>query len=155
MIESRRLKILMNFHCSLSRVLPLLVASSLCTVPAVAQEDVRGRALRLIAVGQGPPWEEKIVDEVRVEQDPPAGSEPPVKIQLLNKEGMEIGNAVTLNLDQISQVLPVGPGLVPLHETGKGGLNPVAWHTVKFPANAAAGLAILWHDPKVGKWSKA
>jgi hypothetical protein len=155
MIESRRLKILMNFHSSLSRVLPLLVASSLCTVPAVAQENERGRALRLIAVGQGPPWEEKIVGGVRVQQDPPAGSEPPVKVQLTNKEGTEIGDAVTINLDQISQVLPVGPGPVPLHETGTGGLNPVAWHTVRFPASAAAGLAILWRDPAVGKWTKA
>jgi hypothetical protein len=155
MVESRRLKILMNFYCSLSRVLPLLVASSLCTVPAAAQEGERGRALRLIAVGQGPPWEEKILNGVRVQQDPPAGSEPPVKVQLTNKEGTEVGDAVTINLDQISQVLPVGPGSVPLHETGKGGLNPVAWHTLKFPTNAAAGLAILWRDPAVGKWTKA
>lgn len=156
MIQSRRLN-LMKPHSSISQILSLLVISSLWSGTALAQDESqkRTRALRILAVGEAPPWEEKIQNGRRVEQDPPAGSIPPRQVQLTNREGVEEGSPAPLRLNQISGVIAVRPGPVPLHETGQGGLDPQVWHTLKFPTSAAAALGIIWRDPTTRKWSKA
>ena len=132
------------------------MAACLIASPALlAQDDdeKRNRALRILAVGQEPPWREVIQGGRRVQVPPPLGSLPPGRLQLSNAEGVELGEAVGLKLNQFSNIMPVSPGTHPLHAVGEGGLDPAPWHKFKFPS-VAAGLAILWRDPKEGKWTK-
>lgn len=115
-------------------------------------ERKRDRALRVLAVGQEPPWREVIQGGRRVQVTPPLGSLPPGRLQLSNARGAELGEAIGLRLNQISSVISVNSGTHPLHAVGAGGLDPKPWHKLKFP-NMAAGLAILWRDPAKGKWT--
>lgn len=126
----------------------------LAAVPAVAQDGDKkpDRLLRILAVGESPPYAEKIIDGKRVEQEPPKGSIPPRRVVLLGKEGQERGEPVRVQLGRLSAPIPVGPGSVPLHESGAEGVDPKPWHQVKVP-RATHALALLWRDPS-DPWSK-
>lgn len=152
----------MKYHSTLSRAVPLAFVLSSFSGFAIAQdkEEERNRALRIIAVGEAPPWDEKTVDgpngRVRVQQEPPAGSVPPYYLQIANKEGVGEGDPVRIVLDRITDVIPVGSVAVPLHKSeADGGAESTPWHTIKYPRTARAALGILWRDPRVGKWDKA
>ena len=115
-------------------------------------EKKRDRALRILAVGQEPPWREVIQGGRRVQVAPPVGSVPPGMLQLSNDEGIELGEGVGLRMNQISSVMAVSPGAIPLHAIRDSGFDPKAWCNLRFP-NVAAGLAILWRDPAKGSWT--
>ena len=144
----------MNPHRSVIGYLAAVVLASVLVGPGLLAQDEkkRDRALRILAVGQEPPWREVIQGGRRVQVTPPAGSLPPGRLQLSNAEGVELGEAIGVKLNQISSVMAVTPGTLPLHASGEGGLDSKAWYNLKFPS-VAAGLAILWRDPAKGKWS--
>ncbi len=146
----------MKGHPSLHRPVGLLVLLSLCAGPVVAQDDDEKptRMLRILAVGETPPFIQKIINGVRVEQEAPAGSIPPRRVVQLNSEGEEKGNAVRLQLDNVSAAIPAGAGTVSLHSAEDGAPNSQAWHGVKMPKSTHA-LALLWRDPREKKWTKA
>ena len=128
-------------------------ASFFCGQDLFAQDEKkRDRALRILAVGQAPPWREVIQGGRRVQVAPPLGSLPPGRLQLSSDDGVELGEAIAVKLNQISSVMAVTPGAVPLRGVGEGGLDSKAWCNLKFP-NVSAGLAILWRDPAKGKWT--
>ncbi len=131
------------------------MAASLLTSSILSAQDddeKRNRALRILAVGQEPPWREVIQGGRRMQIPPPVGSLPPGRLQLSNAEGIELGQAVGIKLNQFSNILPVSPGTHPLHAVGEGGFDPKSWYSLKFPS-VPAGLAVLWRDPKEGKWT--
>ena len=144
----------MNAHRSVPGFLVAASVLSLFASPVLLAQDEkkRDRALRILAVGQEPPWREVIQGGRRVQVTPPEGSLPPGRLQLSNAEGIELGEAVGVKLNQISSVMSVSPGTHPLHGSGEGGLDPKPWYSLKFPS-MAAGLAILWRDPSKGKWT--
>jgi len=141
-----------------NRSVPFMLAAAMSVLFSCGQdlfaqdEKKRDRALRILAVGQEPPWREVIQGGRRIQVAPPQGSLPPIQLQLSNDEGVELGEAVEVKLNQISRVMAVTPGAVPLRAVGDGGLDAKAWSTLKFP-NVSAGLAILWRDPAKGKWT--
>ncbi len=145
---------IMNTHRSVPGFLAAAVAISFFGSPILQaqNERKRDRALRILAVGQEPPWREVIQGGRRVQVAPPLGALPPGRLQLSNAQGIELGEALAVKLNQISSVMSVNPGNHPLHAVGNVGLEPKPWYNLKFP-NMAAGLAILWRDPAKGKWT--
>ena len=145
----------MTYHRFVPGFAAAVAAASLFASPALLAQDEdekRNRALRILAVGQEPPWREVIQGGRRVQVPPPVGSLPPGRLQLSNAEGVELGEAVGVKLNQFSNIMPVSPGTHPLHAVGDGGFDPKPWYKFKFPS-VTAGLAILWRDPKEGKWT--
>lgn len=145
---------LMKIHRSVPFMLATAMSATFfCGQDLFAQgEKKRDRALRILSVGQEPPWREVIQGGRRVQVAPPEGSMPPGRLQLSNEEGAELGESIALRMNQISSVIPVSPGGLPLHAVGDGGFDPKAWCTLNFPS-VPAGLAILWRDPAKGKWT--
>nr|NIP94373.1 hypothetical protein [Akkermansiaceae bacterium] len=147
----------MKARVSLYRPVGLLTVLLAGAVPSAAQDDEKkpDRLLRLLPVGEAPPYVEKIINGVRVEQEAPEGAIPPRQVVMLSaQDGQERGNPVRLRLDQLSAPLAVGPGIIPLHETGASGVNSNPWHKVK-ASRATHSLAFLWRDPQEKKWTKA
>ena len=137
----------------------LLIGYPICSAQEAKSPP---RTLRLLAVGEAPPFRQEIRNGVRYELPPPKGAIPPVRLEVsvFNKEGdkeksqYEVDNAenpgLRLKLNNVSSRLLV-PGSelqVRLLEDG------TTWHTVKLPEGGDY-LLVLWRDPEVKKWSKA
>lgn len=135
-------------------ILTAVVISSFFGSPsAVAQDEKRNKALRILAVGQDPPFRQKVENGRRIQLPPIPGSVPPYQLQLSNDEGAQVGTAVNIRLNVISPVVGVASGKVPLHSVENTGISARPWHTLQFPSGSAA-LAILWRG-KNGKWDTA
>lgn len=143
-----------------------LVISLLCLWSALsvsAQEEAPPpRTLRLLAVGDSPPFRQEIRDGVRHELPPPEGSVPPnrVVISVLDTEGAEksgeyeVNNpeepGLRLRLNGVSNRMTVpGSELAVRMQVGES-----TWHSFKLPEGGDY-LAIIWRDPEVKNWSKA
>ena len=135
-------------------ILTAVMISSFFASPSIVAQEKRNKALRILAVGQPPPFRQKIENGRRIELPPPPGSVPPHQMQLSNAEGAEVGSAVNIRLNVISKVVGVAGGTIPLHSVGDSGFSPEVWHKLKYPGRSAAALAILWRGPK-GKWDTA
>lgn len=137
-------------------LLSLFLGTSLLTASIACPASAQGEklALRILPVGDPPPFEQKFEGKVRVQKPLPLGALPPQQIAITNKDGGQVGAPLNLGLGQISRILPVTSGKVPLHELNKGAIEPRAFHTLKMP-RAQAGLAIIWRDPKRKKWPHA
>jgi hypothetical protein len=134
---------------------PLLLCAALVPMLSDGQGDEQARtsALRFLAVGDEPPWNEIEREGIRIEQTPLPGSIPPRELQLATETGAELGSPVRIRLNQVSSVLPVKPGRVDLHEVTEIGLSPDPWHRLRFPRKSAV-LGLLWRDPVKKKWTK-
>ncbi len=136
----------------------LLSLSPFCCGLSVAQNDANkkpNRVLRILPLGETPPFVFKQEGGARVEADAPAGSIPPRQIVQVTKNGEERGNPLPLRLGQISAPTPATGGTVSLHAVGSSGPEPKAWHALRMPGNATHALALLWRDPDEKKWTKA
>lgn len=137
-------------------LLLVLFAAPLGAQEGEARQQRRAdRLLRILPLGEAPPFKFDFVNGKRVEREPPAGSIPPRQVQVVGAEGRAEGEAIRLSLDRLSGSVPVRPGRVPIHEAGKGGLDPNPWHVLTMPDTTTHGLALLWRDPDEQKWSKA
>ena len=125
-------------------------------VAGQAEED-KGpdRLLRILPVGEAPPFVQKIEGGVRKEQEAPEGSIPPREVVQLTQDGEQEGEPLRLTLDRVSASMPARAGTLPLYASGSGGLDPKPWHKLTVPAKSTHSLALLWRDPKEKKWSKA
>lgn len=112
------------------------------------------RLVRFLPVGNPPPFIQKIIKGVRVQQPPPAGAVPPLNVVQMNPKGQPEGNAVQLKLEKVSASIPARVGAFALHEDGPNGPEQKAWHKVKIPKSTHS-LALLWRDPVEKKWTKA
>ncbi|MCF7734613.1 MAG: hypothetical protein K9N23_23220 [Akkermansiaceae bacterium] len=117
-----------------------------------AKPAVSHRFLRLLPVGEPPPYEEEVRDGIRYEVEPAPNSIPPRQIVL--GEG-ETAITLRLNLSRVTEPvkLPVGTAPVVLRVVGTSpDVLPVPWFTLR-PPETGNVLALLWRDP--GKpWSK-
>lgn len=125
---------------------------------AIAQEGAVGekdeekvvppRRLRVLTIGDAPPFRQEIREGVRHEMEAPPGSLPPYEV-VVAAEGVE-PIELDLNLKEPSRAV-VLPGVAVKARFQSGG---ALWHQVTVPEGQDY-LAILWRDPKVGLWDKA
>jgi len=142
-----------------SKVLVPLVASLLLGGVGLAQTGGEGKGkprgwLRILPVGEAPPFRQEIGDGVRSEMAPPPGSIPPRLVEIAGL-GEGESESLRLSLGAPSEPVVVVAGTLPLREIdGGGAVQPEAWHQLKIPRQAAV-LAVLWRDPEEKKWTKA
>lgn len=120
-------------------------------------EKVPKRSVRLLAVGNAPPFRQEIRDGIRYELPPPPGSLPPRKLKLVRQskdgeteeEPTELGE-MRLQLGRLTSPMKLreGAGRLELRDD-KGEL----WAQLACPETGNF-LVLLWTDPKVGNWSK-
>lgn len=138
-----------------TRLLGGLMAGIMLVSPVAAQDKSAkpDRLLRILPVGEMPPYREKIVNGVRQEQPPPPGSVPPRKV-ISMVGGKPNGNPISLYLDRLSASVPVRAGAMLLHESAGVAPNPKAWAKVSVPSRTTHALTIFWSD-RQEKWKKA
>lgn len=106
------------------------------------------RKLRLMAVGDPPPFQQEYRNGVRHEKEAPPGSIPPRQVELSASAGSK--EAVKLALGQTTAPIDV-PGeatQVNLQSAGQ------VWHAVNLPEGGDY-LVILLRDPASKTWNKA
>jgi len=107
--------------------------------------------LRILPVGDSPPFVQEIIDGVRVEMPPPEGSVPPR--QILVPAGGDKVETRRLQLGRTTEPVVSTAGVHVLRElTEAGGEKP--WMTVNMPEHPAA-LAIFFRDPRQNSWDAA
>lgn len=124
---------------------------------ALAQDEEQGkpdRMLRLLPLGDPPPWEEVNDGVRRTQKDPPPGSVPPQELVQMDAQGTEKGDPVRLRLGQLSDGLPVGAS-VSLYDVEEVGAGAQPWLKLAMPRGKSHGLAVIWRDLKEKKWTKA
>lgn len=131
--------------------LPHLILATLCGLfsPLLAQEkELPPRTLRLLAVGDAPPFRQEIRDGIRYELEPPKGSVPPNQIEL--RVGEEKGEVMRLVLKRATSLLELpGAELAVRIYTGED-----LWHTINLPEGGDY-LAVLVRDPEKQSWVSA
>lgn len=119
------------------------------TKPAAASQ----RMLRLLPLGEAPPFEQEVKDGIRYELEPETGSIPPR--QVLAGAG-ETAPVVRLNMNRISEAVRLPAGVAPVvlrAVAGTPDTAPTPWLTLR-PPETGDVLALLWRDPKK-PWSQA
>ncbi|MDQ8189177.1 hypothetical protein [Roseibacillus persicicus] len=126
------------------------------------EKEVPARTLRILAVGDSPPFRQEIRNGIRYELPPPEGSVPPIRVQaaILDAEGAEqkseyeIDNpkepGLRLRLNNVTSRLTV-PGAalsVTLLDDG------TSWHQFQLPEGGDY-LLVLFRDPQLKSWGKA
>lgn len=110
------------------------------------------RFLRLLPLGDPPPFRQEIRDGIRYEIEPEPGTIPPRQVML--GEG-EAAVTLRLNLGRATDRIKVPGGLAPLGLRVPGSTPdavPVPWLAVR-PPETGDFLALIWRDP--GKpWSQ-
>lgn len=139
----------------------LLLFLFLTAFPLVAEEPapaggangdkLPARSVRILPVGEMPPFRQEIRDGVRYELEPPPGSIPPREIFLRFGEGDD-GSPVTLQLGRISAAAPL-PGGAGSLTLGRIGLAS-PWLSLQRPEEGDV-LVILWRDPASKTWDRA
>jgi hypothetical protein len=135
-------------------LLLLSITSGLAQEPLpVAKPTSNTRTLRLLPLGEPPPFRQEVRDGIRYELEPKAGSIPPREILL--GEG-EAAPTIRLNLGRPTEPIRVPVGTAPIMLRIKGAatdgpLKP--WLTIR-PPETGNLLALAWRDP--GKlWTEA
>ena len=115
-------------------------------------EKVPKRSVRLLAVGNAPPYRQEVRDGIRYELPPPPGSVPPRELTLVrqNEEEVQELGEFRVQLGRISGALEIREGAGTLQLRGEGG---VPWASVSCPESGDF-MVLLWRDPAVGSWSK-
>jgi hypothetical protein len=115
-------------------------------VPPAAKPATAGqRALRLLPLGEPPPFEQEVRDGIRYELEPKAGSIPPREVMV--GEG-ETARAIRLNLNRASETVPLPPGTAPLvlrKPASAAEPQPKPWLTLR-PPETGDLLALVWRD---------
>ena len=109
------------------------------------------RALRLLPLGETPPFRQDVRDGVRYELEPAPGSIPPRQIRF--GEG-DTARLIRLNLGRASESIkiPAGTAAVLFHEsTAPADPTTPPWLTLH-PPEAGDVLAVIWRDPGT-RWS--
>jgi len=110
------------------------------------------RSLRLLPLGEQPPFQQEVRNGIRYELEPAAGSVPPRQVVL--GEG-ETARACRLHLTGATGAgrLPGGTRPVVLREMGTTPeAQPTPWLTLR-PPETGNLLALIWRDPKK-PWAK-
>lgn len=128
------------------RATSCIVSLVLASIAAAQDEPApQARSVRVLALGDPPPFRQEIIDGVRVEAEPPPGSVPPPELTMVapatKPEDSETIGTVTLRLGRFSEPLPVDPGPGPLVLRGIAADATTDW--LKFSAPAAGPFSLL------------
>ncbi|YCM43609.1 hypothetical protein V2O64_20075 [Verrucomicrobiaceae bacterium 227] len=130
----------------------VLLLSVLLSSLVLGQNQPVPKLLRLIPLGQNPVWKEKLKDNVRVGDAPPAGSLPPTEVTLPSgkKDGVQ---TAPLQLGVMSKTLRLDARIPSLqfHEGKLAAGEP--W--LKAPVHKSTrSLGVLFRDPTEMTWEK-
>lgn len=108
------------------------------------------RTMRILPLGDIPPYRQEIRDGVAYELEPPAGSIPPREVVFgANRNGAEES---PLSLGRVSAPVKIAQGAGPLSLRRKGeGEKSVPWLNVEKPEKGDF-LVLLWRDPEKKSW---
>ena len=143
---------------------PLLILV-LLAIPVFAQEGPKGestktespekkrppRNLRILPVGESPPYRQEIRDGVRYELPPPPGSVPPMEVSFVASETEKTG--CILRMGMVSEAIPVqeGPAPVVLRNGPTTAEDAPPWITLNLPETGNA-LIVVWRSDQ--GWAK-
>jgi len=109
------------------------------------------RSLRLLPLGEPPPFRQNVIDGVRYEQEPEPGSVPPRQIRFGEAEKAIL---IRLNLGRATEPIkiPGGTAAVGFREaTASNDPAVKPWLTLT-PPESGDVLAVIWRDPGT-RWS--
>ena len=137
--------------------LPLLLLLTLAgglgqTPPPPSQPAAATRTLRLLPLGEPPPFRQEVRDGVRYELEQDANSIPPRQVVLT---GDKAATPIPLNLRRATAPLAVPTGTAPVVlalPAAGAQAAPVPWLSVKLPETGDM-LALVWRDP-AKPWSQ-
>jgi hypothetical protein len=133
------------------RILCFAILLAVTSLAAAAKEDP-ARQVRFLALGELPPFQQEIRDNVRYELEPPAGSIPPREVML--GFGGDQSEPTPLRLGQISAPLKVPAGAGPLVLGMRGDAKDTEpWLRLTRPESGDF-LVLLWRDARQGSWQK-
>ncbi len=119
---------------------------------SAAPKNAAARQVRFLALGELPPFQQEIRDNVRYELEPPAGSIPPREIVL--GFGGKTSEPTPLRLGRISAPLKAPAGSGPLVLVRRDAAeNAEPWLSLTRPETGDF-LVLLWRDAKQGTWEK-
>lgn len=119
---------------------------------SAAPKSVSARQVRFLALGELPPFQQEIRDNVRYELEPPAGSIPPREVVL--GFGGKASEPTPLRLGQISAPLKAPAGSGPLVLGRRDAAEDAEpWLSLTRPETGDF-LVLLWRDAKQGTWEK-
>lgn len=139
----------------------LLVALGV-SIGSAQDEPLPPRTVRILPLGDPPPFRQEIRNGIRYELPPPPGSVPPLRVEFTaaNSEGAaqkveyEIDNAeepgLRLRLNDIStRVTLPGEAMTVVLE-----VEEANWHRFQLPEGGDF-LLVMWRDPEEKTWDKA
>lgn len=135
----------MTRHCPLLLLL-LTLTSGLAQEPAADKPKPTTRSLRLLPLGEPPPFLQEVRDGVRYELEPEAGSIPPREVLLGDGENAA---KIRLNLGRATgaEKLPLGTAPAMLRiPAATTEAPPTPWLTIR-PPETGDVLALIWRDP--------
>jgi hypothetical protein len=135
-------------------IFTLLVVMGTTGLLAQETEELPPRHLRLIAVGETPPFRQEIRDGVRYELDAPAGSLPPGEITFSyeGQESPEEEGPAPLRLELGGPTS--GIELPGAEITLEFLVDGERWHRLRLPEGGDY-LAVLWRSSRTGDWTAA
>jgi hypothetical protein len=125
--------------------LMLLGVSPLPAQEKEAADPARAkRTLRILTLGDAPPFRQEVRDGVRYELEPPAGSVPPRQVAF----GEAASESIRLNLGRVSEPVPIPAGALPftLRLQTDPAEEPKPWLRVSLPELGNV-IALVWRDP--------
>lgn len=139
----------------------ILVSAAAPENPPAKESKTPARQVRMLPVGDSPPFMQEIRDGVSHEIDPPAEEIPPralvsrLEPKADQNEKPQSPVTVPLNLNRISPVIkaPDGPGILQFDRAGEKPA-PAPWLRVARPESGDF-MILLWRDPKEKNWNAA
>lgn len=125
-----------------------MIGSGTAQEPAgepVEKPAAGSRSLRLLPLGEPPPYQEEVRDGVRFELEPEPGSVPPRQVVYGEAEKTV---TLRLNLGRVTESLRIGEGTGAAVFRALAGAEepPVPWLALQPPATGDL-LALVWRDP--------
>lgn len=115
------------------------------------------RQMRVLTVGEAPPFRQEIRDGVRIQLPAPPGSLPPVELDVMiaseKVREKELGG-LRLRIGSISAPVTVPGGEVPLVlRLPKAGKDNQPWHRFQCPESGDF-IIVMWRDRRINSWDK-
>ena len=138
----------MVFLGMLRHSLVLALAASVLSAQEVPAPPAGGtrrppRHLRVLAVGESPPYRQEVRDGVRYEMPPPPGSVPPREVSYLRADGQAVGSVLRLGMVGEPIAVPEGPAPLALRDGPASALDAPPWITANLPETGDA-LLVVW-----------
>jgi hypothetical protein len=122
----------------------LVAGVSLSPGQETTKPEPQSRTLRVLPLGDSPPFRQEIRDGVRYELEPPPGSVPPRQLAF---GAPEAGLTIRLNLGRVSEPVPIPGGASPFSfRLPDNDETAQPWLRVSLPETGSQ-LALVWRDP--------